>query len=60
MEYAKEIGCRTIGLTTANGGRLKDLVALPLLVPSDHMGRLGRRLFDLTHVLCYAFIENVV
>ena len=50
VEYANEIGCRTIGLTTANGGRLKDLVALPLLVPSNHMGRLEDAFFIMTHV----------
>ena len=40
VEYANEIGCRTIGLTTAQGGRLKDIVGLPLVIPSNHMGRL--------------------
>jgi D-sedoheptulose 7-phosphate isomerase len=59
VEYANEIGCRTIGMTTAKGGRLKDLVGLPLLVPSNHMGRLEDVFFMMTHVLCYAFIENV-
>ena len=59
VEYAKQIGCRTIGLTTAQGGRLKDIADLPLLVPSNHMGRLEDAFFIITHVLCYAFIENV-
>jgi len=60
VEYAKQVGCRTIGLTTAEGGRLKDLVDLPLLVPSGHMGRLEDCFFAVTHVLCYAFIEDRV
>jgi D-sedoheptulose 7-phosphate isomerase len=60
IEYANQIGCRTIGLTTAAGGKLKDLVNLPLLVPSKHMGRLEDCFFALTHILCYAFMEDVV
>jgi D-sedoheptulose 7-phosphate isomerase len=59
VEYAHQIGCRTIGLTTAKGGKLKDLVQLPLLVPSNHMGRLEDVFFAITHMLCYAFIEKV-
>jgi D-sedoheptulose 7-phosphate isomerase len=56
-EYANSIGCKTIGITTANGGRLKDIAQLPLLVPSSHMGRLEDCFFAMTHILCYAFIE---
>ena len=58
VEYANQIGCRTIGLTTAGGGRLKDIAQLPLLVPSGHMGRLEDSFFAITHILCYAFIEE--
>jgi len=57
VEYANEVGCTTIGLTTGEGGQLKDLVRLPLVVPSKHMGRLEDCFFILTHVLCYAFME---
>jgi D-sedoheptulose 7-phosphate isomerase len=60
VEYANQIGCRTIGLTTAAGGRLKEMAQLPLLVPSGHMGRLEDRFFAITHILCYAFIEDVL
>jgi D-sedoheptulose 7-phosphate isomerase len=58
VEYANEVGCATIGLTTGKGGRLKDLATLPLLVPSGHMGRLEDAFFVLTHVMCYAFMED--
>ncbi len=58
VEYARSIGCRSIGLTTSQGGRLKDLVDLPILVPTAHMGRLEDCFFAITHVLCYAFIEQ--
>jgi D-sedoheptulose 7-phosphate isomerase len=58
VEYANSLGCPTIGLTTSQGGQLKDLVRLPLLVPSAHMGRLEDSFFAITHVLCYAFMED--
>jgi D-sedoheptulose 7-phosphate isomerase len=57
VEYANTVGCKTIGLTTGEGGKLKDLVKLPLVVPSKHMGRLEDCFFIMTHVLCYAFME---
>ena len=57
VEYANQIGCKTIGLTTGEGGRLRELVGLPLLVPSTHMGRLEDCFFIMTHILCYAFME---
>ena len=58
VEYADQVGCRTIGMTTAAGGRLKELVQLPLVVSSNHMGRLEDSFFAFTHILCYAFIED--
>lgn len=58
VEYANEIGVKTIALTTNAGGRLREIAALPLVVPSNHMGRLEDSFFVMTHILCYAFIEE--
>jgi D-sedoheptulose 7-phosphate isomerase len=60
VEFANSAGVRTIGLTTAQGGRLKDLAQLPLLVPSGHMGRLEDSFFIITHILCYTFMAKVL
>ena len=60
VEYANDCGVISIGCTTSEGGRLKDLVRIPLLVPSSHMGHLEDCFFAMTHVLCYAFIEDRV
>jgi D-sedoheptulose 7-phosphate isomerase len=60
VEYANGVGCRTIGLTQAGGGALKDLARLTLGVPSTHMGRLEDCFFALTHILMYAFMEQAV
>jgi D-sedoheptulose 7-phosphate isomerase len=58
IEYAKSVGCKTIGLTTGEDGKLREAVDLALAIPSRHMGRLEDCFFILTHVLCYAFIEG--
>jgi D-sedoheptulose 7-phosphate isomerase len=58
VEHSNRVGVTTIGLTTAEGGKLKDLVKVPLLVPSRHMGRLEDCFFAVTHILCYAFMED--
>ncbi len=60
VEYANSIGCRSVALTTSGGGALKDLAQLTLGVPSNHMGRLEDCFFAITHVICYAFMENAV
>ena len=60
VEYANDCDVFTIACTTAKGGKLKDLARVPLLVPSSHMGHLEDCFFAMTHVLCYAFIEDRV
>lgn len=60
VDYANESDVITIACTTAEGGRLKDMARIPLLVPSSHMGHLEDCFFAMTHVLCYAFIEDRV
>jgi hypothetical protein len=52
------VGCATIGCTSAEQGRLREMVTVPLLVPSTHMGHLEDCFYAMTHVLCYAFIEE--
>jgi len=37
MEVARRIGLRTVGLTGMGGGKLKELVEIPLVVPSNSM-----------------------
>ncbi len=56
VEYANQVGCITIGCTTSEGGKLREISKLPLLIPSSHMGRLEDCFYMMTHVLCYAFI----
>jgi D-sedoheptulose 7-phosphate isomerase len=58
IEYARSAKITTIGCTTSMGGKLKEMVDIPLVVPTQHMGHLEDCFFVLTHVLCYAFIEE--
>jgi len=59
-EFANSIGCKTIALTTAAGGALKDLAQLTLSVPNTHTGRFEDCFFVITHIIAHAFIEDVV
>ena len=58
VEYANSIGCTTMGLTTSESGKLREISSLPLLVPSGHMGHLEDCFYMMTHILCYAFIDE--
>lgn len=58
VQYANSVGCRTIGLTRAGGGALKDMAGLALLAPADHMGRLEDSFLVMAHIIAYAFMER--
>jgi D-sedoheptulose 7-phosphate isomerase len=60
VEYANSIGCRTIAFTRSDRGMLKDLAHLTLAVPNEHMGRLEDCFFIMTHIIAYAFMEEIV
>lgn len=60
VEYAKSVGCRTIGLTRAGGGALKEMADLALPVPDSHMGRLEDGFMVMAHIIAYAFMEHAV
>src|SRR5436305_12885201 len=40
VEYARSIGCKTIGLTGRDGGKLGQAAELNIQVPVQHMGRI--------------------
>lgn len=58
IEYANEIGCRTIAMTGKDGGRLGALAQLHLHVASDHMGRIEDVHMVLCHMIAYYFMET--
>ncbi|MDA0748175.1 MAG: SIS domain-containing protein [bacterium] len=57
VQYANEKGCHTIGFTGFGGGKLKDLASHPIVVASDHMGRVEDMHVILQHMICYYFMD---
>ncbi|HXW67752.1 MAG TPA: SIS domain-containing protein [Thermoplasmata archaeon] len=51
VAVASELGLRTIGLTGIGGGKLKDLVEVPVVVPSDSMQHVEDVHVSLLHLL---------
>ena len=49
---AKEIGCYTVGLLGKDGGKLKDLVDLPIIVPSNSTPRIQECHILIGHIIC--------
>lgn len=58
VEYANSIGCKTIGLTGRDGGKLGQLSQLQVRVNEPHMGRIEDGHMVVCHMMCYFFIED--
>ncbi len=58
IDYAKSIGCYTVGLSGISGGRLRPSVDLSLHVSDDHMGRVEDAHFFICHMVCYHFMDT--
>jgi D-sedoheptulose 7-phosphate isomerase len=60
IKYANEVGCKTIGLTGRDGGKLGPLSQLNIHVPFQHMGRIEDAHLVICHMICYHFMEERV
>ncbi|KAA5548204.1 D-sedoheptulose-7-phosphate isomerase [Adhaeribacter rhizoryzae] len=58
IEWAKENGLYTIGLTGGQRGKLASLVDFNITIDSEHFGRVEDAHMGVCHLVCYAFIEN--
>lgn len=58
VEYANQMGCRTIGLTGRDGGKLGSLAQLDIRVRESHMGRIEDGHLFICHMMCYYFMEQ--
>ena len=58
IEYARSIGCYTVGLSGITGGRLRPGVDLSIHVEDDHMGRVEDAHFFVCHMVCYSFMDT--
>ena len=57
VEYASWIGCRTIGITGCDGGRLAELSELSIPVPVSHLGSIEDAHMIICHMIGYYFLE---
>ncbi len=58
IEYANSTGCRTIGMTGRDGGKLGKMAQLEIRVASPHMGRIEDGHMIVCHMIAYAFMEE--
>lgn len=57
IDYANSIGCRTIGLTGRDGGKLGKTAQLNIQVPVPHMGRIEDAHMIVCHMIGYYFMD---
>lgn len=60
VEFANKLGCKTIGLTGRDGGKLGPLSQLNIHVPFHHMGRIEDAHLIICHMIAYHFMEEKV
>lgn len=58
VEWAKEHGIWSAALVGGKRGRLAELADLAIVVPTEHYGRAEDVQMTISHMLCYAFMEN--
>ncbi len=58
VEYANSIGCKTIGMTGRDGGKLGPMSQLNIHAANPHMGRIEDAHMIACHMLCYAFMDR--
>jgi D-sedoheptulose 7-phosphate isomerase len=56
---ARALGLTTIGLTGRDGGRLKALADISLIVPSDNTARIQEAHILVGHILCVLAEQHV-
>lgn len=59
VEAARLKGLKTIGLLGADGGKLKDLVDFPLIVPSEEADRVQEVHILMGHIICYLIDSQI-
>ena len=58
VQWAREHGVWTAALVGGKRGRLADLADLPIVIASEHYGRVEDAQMAICHMICYAFMEN--
>ncbi len=60
VETAKFKGLKTIGFLGSDGGKLKDLVELPLIVPSEESDRVQEIHILIGHIICHLIDSKII
>lgn len=58
LHTAKELGCKTLGLSGRDGGRMNDLCDLNIIVPDDVTARIQEMHILIGHIFCKA-VDNL-
>ena len=58
MDWARENGLKTVGLTGRDGGQLKDKAELVLIAPTDSMAQIEDVHMILSHILYLGLLEK--
>ncbi len=59
LERARELGCKTIGLSGRDGGAMGDLCDLNIVVPSDDTPRIQEMHIMIGHIICEA-VDQII
>ncbi len=59
VKKAKEKGMKVISLLGGNGGKLKDIVDLPVIIPSSNVQRIQEGHITVAHIICELVEEEL-
>ena len=59
VEFAKSMGITTVGFLGGDGGKLKDLVDIPLVVPASSSDRVQETHITIGHIVCDLVEEDL-
>src|SRR3989338_1290321 len=52
LEKAKKMGCTTVGLCGRDGGKIKDIADMTIIVPSNNTPRIQETHITIIHIVC--------
>ncbi len=59
LKTAKKLGCRTIGFSGRDGGKMSDLCDVNIVVPSDNTPRIQEMHILIGHIMCQAIDDSL-
>ncbi len=59
LKMAKELGCRTIGLSGRDGGQMNELCNVNIIVPSNDTPRIQEMHILIGHIMCQAVDDSL-